>query len=171
MNYTKKNLRNEFVATGYILNKKRNKILMLFHKKAQLWVPPGGHLDDNELPHEAVIREVLEETGLIATIFDVSIDLKMKPSSTEWQIPTPLCILHEVIPARPNEPQHLHVDFCYAMTTGDERVTLAKEEAEKIAWFSLDEIMKLNTFEGVRCISKKLLTIPDASSYTQQEAR
>ena len=28
------------------------------------WLPPGGHIEVNEDPIEAVLREVLEETGL-----------------------------------------------------------------------------------------------------------
>ena len=37
---------------------------MLWHKKMQAWLPPGGHIDPGELPEEAALREVREETGL-----------------------------------------------------------------------------------------------------------
>lgn len=29
-----------------------------------LWSLPGGHIDDNETPHQAALREVFEETGI-----------------------------------------------------------------------------------------------------------
>ncbi len=53
-----------FVATGYVV--RDHKTLLLFHKKLQLWLPPGGHIDEGELPEEALRRECwLEERGSI----------------------------------------------------------------------------------------------------------
>jgi len=37
------------------------KILLVDHKKAQLWLPPGGHVEVDEDPLETVKRECLEE--------------------------------------------------------------------------------------------------------------
>lgn len=39
-------------------------ILLHWHAKLQRWLPPGGHIEPNELPDEAAIREVHEETGV-----------------------------------------------------------------------------------------------------------
>ncbi|MCL6625177.1 MAG: NUDIX domain-containing protein [Alicyclobacillus shizuokensis] len=63
-------LRNDFVATGLIINDSGNKILLVFHKKLKKWLPPGGHLESNELPHEAAIREIYEETKLMPTLIE-----------------------------------------------------------------------------------------------------
>ena len=51
-----------FTASSYIFN--NNKTLLIYHKKLKKWMAPGGHIDENEAPHEAAIRETLEETGL-----------------------------------------------------------------------------------------------------------
>jgi hypothetical protein len=40
------------------------KVLLHRHRKLGMWLPPGGHIEENELPDEAAVREVLEETGL-----------------------------------------------------------------------------------------------------------
>ena len=40
------------------------KILLHFHRKLGMWLPPGGHIEQGELPDNAAVREVLEETGL-----------------------------------------------------------------------------------------------------------
>ena|SRR5688572_17583837 len=38
-------------------------ILLVDHKNAQLWLPPGGHVERGEHPRETVTREVREELG------------------------------------------------------------------------------------------------------------
>jgi 8-oxo-dGTP pyrophosphatase MutT (NUDIX family) len=41
-------------------------VLLHFHKKLRMWLQPGGHIEANETPWDAALREVLEETGLRA---------------------------------------------------------------------------------------------------------
>lgn len=36
-------------------------ILLVDHKSAQLWLPPGGHVELGEHPRETVVRELFEE--------------------------------------------------------------------------------------------------------------
>jgi 8-oxo-dGTP pyrophosphatase MutT (NUDIX family) len=42
----------------------RRHVLLHFHRKLARWLPPGGHIEADELPDEAALREVLEETGI-----------------------------------------------------------------------------------------------------------
>ncbi|MCI5052088.1 MAG: NUDIX domain-containing protein [Simkaniaceae bacterium] len=39
----------------------QNKVLLVHHKKALLWLPPGGHVDPGEHPKETARREMQEE--------------------------------------------------------------------------------------------------------------
>ncbi len=43
-----------------------NSIMLIDHVKAGLWLPPGGHVDPNENPHDTVIREAQEELKISA---------------------------------------------------------------------------------------------------------
>ncbi len=43
-------------------------VLLHLHQTLGRWLPPGGHIEPNELPDEAAVREVLEETGVHATL-------------------------------------------------------------------------------------------------------
>ena len=43
-------------ATVYVIND--GKVLLHQHKKYNTWFPLGGHIEENEFPHEAAIREV-----------------------------------------------------------------------------------------------------------------
>jgi 8-oxo-dGTP diphosphatase len=38
-------------------------MLLVDHKNAQLWLPPGGHVEQGEHPRSTVVREVQEELG------------------------------------------------------------------------------------------------------------
>jgi 8-oxo-dGTP diphosphatase len=50
-------------VTGIILDD-RNRILLVRQTESGLWTAPGGAIDPEELPADAVVREVWEETGL-----------------------------------------------------------------------------------------------------------
>jgi 8-oxo-dGTP diphosphatase len=41
-------------------------ILLVDHKSAQLWLPPGGHVEPGEHPRDTVGRELREELGFVA---------------------------------------------------------------------------------------------------------
>ncbi len=45
-----------FDATG--------RVLLIHHVEAGVWLYPGGHIDPNEDPAQAAVREVNEETGV-----------------------------------------------------------------------------------------------------------
>jgi len=44
----------------------RNRVLLIHHKKADLWLPPGGDLLPGEIPIDGAVRELEEETGIKA---------------------------------------------------------------------------------------------------------
>jgi len=48
-----------------IIFDENNRVLLAKHADTKRWVAPGGSIEPNENPVDAVIREALEETGLI----------------------------------------------------------------------------------------------------------
>ena len=51
-----------FTATAYVVHDGR--VALHWHPKVMAWLPPGGHVEENEDPVQAVLRETEEETGL-----------------------------------------------------------------------------------------------------------
>jgi 8-oxo-dGTP pyrophosphatase MutT (NUDIX family) len=51
------------VSYFILLDEEARKVLLVDHRQAQLWLPPGGHVEVGEHPREAVVRECLEELG------------------------------------------------------------------------------------------------------------
>ena len=54
-------MKRHYTATALIVE--NNSVLLHLHEKIKLWLPPGGHVELNEDPIQAVTREVFEETG------------------------------------------------------------------------------------------------------------
>ena len=81
-------------------------MLLIHHKGLGKWLPPGGHIEENEVPHEAAIREVYEETGISAApILEDEHDLRLK-NITETQIPRPYALMYQIIPESKKDVEH-----------------------------------------------------------------
>ena len=59
-----------FTATAFVIH--YNGVALHWHKKIDAWLPPGGHIEPNEDPVQAVLREVYEETGLHVSVVPTS---------------------------------------------------------------------------------------------------
>ena len=61
---TRENVVMHITSSGYVINKNRDKVLMIYHKIYNSWAWTGGHADgDSDLLYVA-IKEAKEETGI-----------------------------------------------------------------------------------------------------------
>lgn len=141
-------MESHYTATGLVVNCIGNKALLIFHKKLQLWLPAGGHVEPGELPHAAAMREVFEEAGVRARIIDTAENLDLK--STEIQLPAPRFVLHELIPVYKDRQAHMHYDFLYHMQAECDDCILNENEVESVEWFSKEQLLICNTSEATR---------------------
>jgi ADP-ribose pyrophosphatase YjhB (NUDIX family) len=128
-----------FTTTACII--KDELILLIYHLKFNKWLPPGGHLEANETPPEAVKREVMEETGLEIEL--VSDDPLKVDNSNAFSFERPYLCLIEEIPPYKDVPAHEHMDLVYlAKPCGGKEL---QEEIDKghLRWFSLEQIEQL----------------------------
>jgi 8-oxo-dGTP pyrophosphatase MutT (NUDIX family) len=91
-----------------------------------MWLPPGGHIEENELPDDAAVREVLEETGLrIELVGDRREDV-----SDPVQLCRPAGVQLENL-----GPGHQHIDLIYfAEPTGPTDIE-GKFGEDKVGWY------------------------------------
>jgi 8-oxo-dGTP pyrophosphatase MutT (NUDIX family) len=141
-------LQRHFTATAFIIDS-RNRALLLWHKRLQRWMPPGGHVDADEMPEETARRECKEETGLDVEILgDADADLFAGNPHEGRMLKKPIALLLENIPASAdrNEPAHQHMDFLYRARPLDatQGLTLCEDEAREMRWFTRAEIEKLD---------------------------
>lgn len=95
-----------FTATGFVVG--GDATLLHWHGRLGQWMPPGGHIEQDEDPVQAVLREIREETGLVAEVIP---SRAAEAFAYPEQLPAPYTILVEDIPG-PGEP-HKHIDMIY----------------------------------------------------------
>jgi 8-oxo-dGTP pyrophosphatase MutT (NUDIX family) len=101
------------------------------HPGLGLRLPPGGHLDRGELPHEAALREAREETGLDPTLLTEGDDVR---SETARAVPRPRHLMLADVNVCDGAVGHQHVDHVYYATVAERSVDPAPGEAGPEAW-------------------------------------
>ncbi len=128
-------------ASAFVLSPARDALLLIHHRKLDIWVQPGGHVDPGDAGVvEAARREVAEEVGLAdltlggEAIFDVDI---------------------HPIPARGDAPRHEHFDVrCLLHARGLDFA--ASDEVKAARWARRHELDALRTDESVRRAARKI---------------
>ena len=106
----------------FLLSQDQKNVLLTHHRKLDRWLQLGGHCDGIADVRFAAMKEAYEESGLARItllspdVFDIDI--------------------HE-IPARGEDPAHLHYDVRYLMRAeaGEIRVS---PESKALSWIALD---------------------------------
>lgn len=114
----------DWAATTFVVW--QNRVLLHQHEKLGLWLPPGGHVEANELPDEAARREVLEETGLqVELVGDVAVD-----AAGIQPLVRPRGVQVEHI-----GENHEHIDLIYFARPADHTSDLEDKVAAAFGWY------------------------------------
>lgn len=110
-------------ASGIVFSPDRSAILLVYHRRLERWLQPGGHVErDDGNTMEAAAREVLEETGVTPDEDDgvrlVGINV------------------HRIPPAK-GEPAHLHHDLVWRFMAAEGRLGRPKERRQAV-WCRVD---------------------------------
>lgn len=160
--------RRDFTATVFVVNDE-NQVLLVWHRKFGKWMPPGGHIDPNELPEDAAIRECKEETGIDIELVDgTGDDVFLQQPDEGRMLKRPFSMLLEYIPAFPGnehrkpEEAHDHIDCIFVGKPTDMTQNMAHnaEESDDIRWFSAEDLSALpeeELFANVRLMAGRIL--------------
>lgn len=121
-------------ASGVVLSRDRTRVLLVFHRRLQRWLQPGGHVEptDDHLVDTAR-REVLEETG-------ADLDPKVSPRLVGVDV-------HR-IPARADEPPHWHHDLVFRFAA--RRDDIAPEWGREVRWCDVERLGDYDADEALR---------------------
>lgn len=153
-------MERQFTATAYIIENER--VLLIYHRKLEKWLPPGGHIDPNELPTEAACREAFEETGIkIALIRQENLWVESWNANS---VERPYFCLLEEIPAFGDQPAHQHIDMVYLARPIGGELKENSIETIGIRWFGIEEIEALESdveiFEETKQVIRLILKSP-----------
>lgn len=120
-------------ATGFLVWADR--VLLHWHRKNCLWLPFGGHIEENEDPVQTVLREIEEESGVAAELIATA---PRYPFDEPRQLPPPVTILLER--ATDGHLWHEHVDLIYFCRPAGGIGGLAIERDPTLRWLGEDEL-------------------------------
>jgi len=122
----------DFTVEVFIVYK--NKVLLRKHDKYKIWLSVGGHIELNEDPIQAAIREVKEEVGLEIELLHRG---KIPKKKEDYQELLPPRFLNR---HRINE-NHEHITLTYFARAKTDKLKLSKKEkTEECKWFNLEEL-------------------------------
>lgn len=123
--FDRTNFRGHITGSAWVVDLETQSVLLTHHKKLNKWLQLGGHIENDATILEAALREALEESGLT----------DIRPYSTEIFDLS----VHE-IPARKDEPAHLHFDIRFAFIAEGEKTFSLSTESHELKWMRIEEI-------------------------------
>ena len=129
----------DFTATTFVVW--RGRVLLHKHKKLGRWFPPGGHIDPYELPDDAAVREVLEESGVPVEL----VGERALPVEEPRQLVRPRGVQLETI-----SPGHEHIDLIYFARPVSDYAGYLLEADPSLGWYDREALGGLELTEEIR---------------------
>src|SRR5690242_12343290 len=123
----------DFTVAIFVVN--AGQVLLIHHRQLDKWLPLGGHIELDEDPEMAALREAKEESGL-----EVELIGERPPTTgpgTRALIAPRFLDIHRITGS------HEHIGLIYWARPKNGQLTLAQEEHHDIRWCSAGELETL----------------------------
>ncbi len=136
-------------GSAWILDHAREACLLTHHKKLGLWLQPGGHADGDADVRAVAYREAEEESGITGLI-------PLSPEIFDVDV--------HAIPARKQDPEHLHFDIRFAFVAPEGAQYVVSDESHALAWVRRPQVSTYNTDDSVLRLAHKWQPVPHPST-------
>src|ERR1017187_3413095 len=123
----------DFTVAIFVVHK--GKVLVIHHRNLYKWLPLGGHIELNEDPETAALREAKEESGLEVEL------LGERPPTTEPG--TRALIVPRFLDIHRINDTHQHIGMIYWARPKNGTLTLSASEHHDIRWCSTADLENL----------------------------
>lgn len=114
----------------------QDKVLLRMHDKYKKWLSVGGHIELDEDPNEAAVREVKEEVGLDVVLVDDLRSFRQDTHNYRELIPPKFLNRNRI------SETHEHVTLVYFARADTDMVVVPDnhEKSDEIKWFTREEL-------------------------------
>ncbi len=143
-------VKTDLTVAGYIIH--NGKVLLIHHKKLNLWLPVGGHIDKDETPDDALLREVREEVGLNVEIVGKSPVPLIGNAKKNLALP-----IHTNVHSVGDHDHYCLFYVCRPLNP--ESVQIKQDEVKASDWFSKEDLMQDRVPLDVRHIALRAFEV------------
>ncbi len=138
----------DFVVEVFVIHK--NKVLLRLHDKYKIWLSIGGHIELDEDPNQAALREVKEEVGLDVKLYAGNQLFKHEEKSSKQLIPPIALGRHDI------SATHEHVCHIYFATSETDTV-IPEKPSDQWKWLTKEELGSMDLRPDILFYAKKAL--------------
>lgn len=136
----------DFTVEVFVVH--RGKVLIRKHEKYGVWLSVGGHIELDEDPNQAALREVKEEVGLDVTLLDTR---RYKGDERVIELIPPISLNRHRI-----SDTHEHVSFVYFAVAGTDAV-VPEKETDEWRWCTEHDLETLELQGSVHFFAKEAI--------------
>ncbi len=130
------------------------KVLLHRHRKLGTWLPPGGHIEKDELPDDAAVREVGEETGVRVEL----VGERREDVTNPVQLHRPAGMQLENI-----GPGHQHIDLIYFAKPAGPTKIRGEFVEDEVGWYGPEDWDGMRVNAEVRGWCERALAALDST--------